>query len=140
MAYVTRYFDDGTGLLRIGSGIVTAEEIVAESRKLQADPERARKITHALVDFTEVTELRISLEEARQVAETSKQLARVAPGCVVSVAAPSDHVFGVARQWESLVDEEAGWVTRVFRTRPEAEAWLRAQLRTGPRPETAGGR
>jgi len=29
--------------------------------------------------------------------------------------------------WETLMDE-AGWITGVFRERPEAETWMREQL------------
>jgi len=136
MPYATEFFDDGTGLLRVGTGIVTFDEIIAGARDLHLDEARARKLTHALVDFTGVTELRVSTDEARRIAEASKTTARLAPGGVVAVVAPKDHVFGMARMWETLVDEEAGWLTRVFRERAEAEAWIRARLANGHR-ETA---
>jgi len=139
MPYESTYFDNDSGLLRIGKGVVTLDELLAAAKEHQSDPERAKKITHVLIDFTEVTELRMNAEEAKRLAEASKITARLAPGGAAAIVAPRDHVFGIARMWESLVDEEASWSTRVFRDRAEAEAWLRAQLAAAGRASAREG-
>ncbi len=76
-----------------------------------------------LIDETEAT-LEISAAEIRTIRKQDDRLAAVLPELVTAVVVPSDFGFGMARMWEILT-ERPGWSTRVFRSRPEAEAWLR---------------
>lgn len=124
MPYTTEFIDDGTGVLHVGSGIVSSGEIVAGSHEVQSDEARARRLTHGLVDLTDVTELHVTAADMRIIAQASKRTAKFMPRGAVAIVAPRDYIFGMARMWESLVDED-GWTTRVFRDRAEAEAWLR---------------
>jgi hypothetical protein len=131
LPYTTEFVDGGRGVLRVGSGIVTSVEILDATRELQGDPERAGRLRYGLVDLTEVTELRLTSQDMRRIAEASLKIAKLVPGGVVAIIAPKDHDFGMARMWEHLVDE-ADWITRVFRNRVEADAWIREQLAAGP--------
>ena len=127
MPYTFRIIDDGTGVIRTGSGVVTADEIITSAHETRSNPGRARKLTHALVDFSTITELRISNHEMHSVVHATTAVAKLTPGAVVALVAPASHAFGIARMWETLMDE-AGWITGVFRERPEAETWMREQL------------
>ena len=127
MPYVTEFIDGGTGVLHVGSGVVTSAEIIEGARRVQSDESRARGLTHGLTDLTDVSELRVTTAELRLIVDASRKTAKLVPRGVVAIVAPKDHAFGMARMWELLIDED-GWTTRVFRDRVEAEIWLREQL------------
>lgn len=87
----------------------------------------------------------ISTAELRVVAEQDKRIAALAPpGILIAIVAPHDHGFGLARMWEVFV-EGTGWETMSFRSRSDAEVWLREQVKrkTGldlpDEPGTASG-
>ena len=127
MPYTTEFVDDGTGVVHVGSGVAGSAEIVAGAREVQRIEARARKLTHGLTDLSDVTELRVTAADMRHIAEITKITAKLTPRGFVAIVAPKDHIFGLARMWESLVDEE-DWTTKVFRDRTQAETWLREQL------------
>ncbi|HEY6304340.1 MAG TPA: hypothetical protein VIX14_14890 [Terriglobales bacterium] len=80
-----------------------------------------------LIDATEAT-LEISAAEIRTIRKQDDRLAAVLPALVTAVVVPSDCGFGMARMWEILT-ERPGWSARAFRSRPEAEVWLRDEVR-----------
>lgn len=127
MAYSTEYTPDGLGVIHRGEGIVAGAEVIAASADHHRLEERGRRLRYGVVDFTKVTELRVSAAEAQAIAEEDRLTAALTPDVAVAVIAPQDHVFGMARMWETLA-ESTGWTTRVFRDRDEAVAWLREQL------------
>ena len=127
MPYRTEFIDGGTGVLNVGSGVVTSAEIIEGARTVQRDESRAKRLTHGLTDLTDVSELRVTTAELRLIVDASRKTAQLVPRGIVAIVAPRDHAFGMARMWELLIDE-AGWTTRVFRDRVEAELWLREQL------------
>jgi hypothetical protein len=126
MGVSTEFVEMGRGLLIRCSGAVNGSEFIECKESLKNDRE-ARGIAFALIDLEEVKQLRMTAEEVRRLARIDHDLAKNAPDVVVAVAAPSDHVFGIARMWESSA-EATGWRTGVFRSRSEAEAWLNEEL------------
>jgi hypothetical protein len=125
MPYTTEFVDEGTGVINVGSGIVTGLELITAAIEIHRVEERARRLTHGLTDLTDVQELRVTPDEIKRVAVENHITASLAlPGAVVAIVAPRDHPFGMARMWEALVDDTS-WKTHVFRTRAEANAWLR---------------
>jgi hypothetical protein len=128
MPYTTELIDGGRGVLHVGTGVLTGAEILAGARAAHSAPGRVGKFTHGLTDLSGVTELRLTAEEVRRISEENRITARIAvPGAPVAIVATSELVFGMARMWEVHV-EDTGWTTRVFRSRAEAEAWLRGRL------------
>ena len=127
MAYSTEYTLDGLGVIHRGEGIVTGADVIAASADHHRLEDRARRLRYGIVDFTEVTELRVSAAEAQAIADEDRLTAALTPDVVVAVVAPQDHVFGMSRMWETLA-ESTGWTTRVFRDRAEAVGWLREQF------------
>jgi hypothetical protein len=51
----------------------------------------------------------------------------------VAIVAPSDLAFGIARMWEAFA-EVTRWNTHVFRSRAEADPWLRPWAGGRPPP------
>jgi hypothetical protein len=127
MAYFTEYTADGLGVLHRGEGVVNGADVVAASVEHHRLEERARRLRYGFVDFSQVTELRISAAEVEAIAGENRRTAALAPNVVVAVLAPMDHAFGLSRMWETFA-EVTGWSTRVFRDRVEALAWLRERI------------
>jgi hypothetical protein len=130
MPFSTELVDDGRRLLFTGSGLLTGREIIESKTALLAEGARLHEVNQSLVDLVAVSVLQMTTEEVRTLAGVDRQLASFIPVVVIAVVAPSDHVFGVARMWEVMA-QSPGWRTAVFRTRPEADAWLRAPLSPG---------
>ena len=136
MSFTAEYVDDGRGVLYVGSGTLTAPEIVAVKRELLADPDRARRLRFALVSLDEVTSFPTP-EEIRQTILLAHELARINRHAVIGIVASLDLPFGMARMWEALAFA-TGWAVSVFRDRTQAEEWVRATVaaRAHLNPET----
>ena len=85
-----------------------------------------------ILDESETTSVEMSTEEVteevRTIVEQDERLAAVVPELVTAIVAPHDLGFGMSRMWE-MFTERLGWSTRTFRSRPEAELWLRQEVR-----------
>jgi len=127
MPFFTQYTPDGLGVSHRGEGVVTGAEVIAAAAEHHRLEERARKLRYGFVDFSQVSELRVSAAEVQAIADEDRMTAALTPNAVVAVIAPLDHAFGVSRMWETLMDATK-WTTRIFRDRDEALAWLRKQV------------
>lgn len=127
MPYVTVFDDDGTGVTHTGNGIVTAAEVLAGAVRVQQTVRSGRKLTHGIVNFIDVVELQLEKEDMDRLVNEQLITASFISNAVVAIITPQDHAFGIARMWQALA-EKNGWTSRVFRTQPEALAWLRHEL------------
>jgi hypothetical protein len=123
MALATDFRDDGRTLMMSGSGVLTGREFIHAKEALLAQQEQVRSITRAMILLEDVSVLDVTPDEIRQLVGLDQQMATLTPHVAVAVVAPKDYMFGLARVWETLV-ESVGWQTDIFRTRPDAEAWL----------------
>lgn len=123
MPYLTELFSDGTGLLRMGKGVLTGAEILHVLQSWPAGIAEPERITHGLVDLTDVTSLRITLDEIKAISDIDGKNAEGMNLVHVAIVAPSDLLFGMARLYEGLA-AISKWNTHFFRTRDDAKAWL----------------
>ena len=124
--FTYEYLDGGRTLHFHGSGELTGQEMIDANIKLQDEEERVRHVTSCLIVLDGITKLDVTPDDIRTLVSIDTQLARVSPNMALAVVAPADHVFGMARMWETMV-ARTGWATAVFRTRAEADTWLKAQ-------------
>lgn len=110
-----------------GTGIVVAQEILAHMGMLAAD-ERYVAPMKKLIDYSRVEQLRISEDEAWQVARKKNELSEQLHDERTAFVAPSDAIFAATRVHESLVNVTER-NTAVFRTFEEATAWLGVKLK-----------
>jgi len=129
MPFSVKWNAEGQTVLCSGSGVVTGQEILRDTEACLARHERLRTLLRATIVLAGITGLEITVEEVRVIASLDARLAALNPRVTVAIVAPQDVVFGFARMWETLV-EATGWKTRVFRTEPEAEAWLKSSPTT----------
>ena len=126
MSFTAEYVDDGCGVLYVGAGVLTSQEIIAVKRDLLADPDKLRRIRYAIVTLSDVT-LFPSPEEIRQTVLLDHELAGINRSAVIAIIASEDLPFGMARMWEALAFA-TGWRVGIFRDRQKAEDWVRAKL------------
>lgn len=127
MPYTSLYLDDGRGLHKKGSGIVTGLEVISNCVEETIDEERARKVRYALIDLTEVTEMKVTPPDIRVIVDVNRKMASFTPGVPIALVAPGQLSYAMARLWHTLTDD-FGWTSNVFHSRPEAVAWLRKEL------------
>lgn len=138
MPYTTEFIQGGRGMVHTGAGVLTGEELIEGSLRLRAEMLRGGRVEYGMSDLTAVTELRVTADDLRRLAEAQLVTAQILPRAIAAVVAPSDHIFGMARMWEAYADA-TGWDTRVFRDRASAEQWIEEQLalrRSGATPAT----
>jgi len=120
---------DGIGIIYHCHGDMTIDDFFQAGMGFLTNPEEIKKWRYTIIDLTSVGTMNISSDEIRSVVEQNKRLAAIAhPGVILAVAAPKDLGYGLSRMWEILMDQ-IGWETMTFRTRPEAETWIRQRAK-----------
>ncbi len=135
MPIETSFVNDGRGILLYGRAVIEGKEIISIKQGFLDDPDRMKDTFYWLVDFSGVSELRMSTDELSQLIEIERQLANTIPNSMVAVVAAADSIYGFARMWEMKI-ESVGWATAVFRDLTSAELWLKS--RTSPAVQIPG--
>lgn len=117
---------EGMGRLWVCRGVLSGKELIANNERILSG-KQYEGVRWVLIDETETT-MDISAEEIRTIRQQDDRLAAVLPELITAVVSPYDVGFGMSRMWEILT-ERPGWSTHAFRSRPEAEAWLREEVR-----------
>jgi hypothetical protein len=108
-----------------GTGLLTGQEILDAKTRLLRESDRLKGLHYGLIDLTDVTELRVTRDVVLEFVQVDMQIALIVPRpLAVAIVAPSDLAFGIARMWEAFA-EVTRWNTHVFRSRAEADPWLR---------------
>ncbi len=124
MPYSTEVIDGGRGILHVGRGIVSGEELIASAKGVFEMVKGGSSPSYALADLSEVVDLRVSAEEIRRNAEINIQISKYIRDGKVAIVAPRDHIYGIARMWQAY-SEETGWITQIFRSKGEAIEWIK---------------
>lgn len=127
MPYTASYVDDGKGVHKTGTGLVTGLEIFSIALQESMDEARARKLRYCLVDFTAVTDMKVTPEDIRRIVEMNRKTATYTPGALVAIVAPPGLPYAMARLWHTLADD-LGWKSNVLHNRADAVAWLRKEF------------
>lgn len=127
MPYAGELIHEDTGFLWIGQGVLTGQELIEGSEvQVRLAPAPGR-ITHSLVDFTQVTAVEVTVDEVMQVGEIDRRNAEVLRCLHVAIVVPTHHGHSLASIYEHLTSPK-DWTTRTFPTRAEAETWLASVL------------
>jgi hypothetical protein len=120
---------DGAGVVYHCHGDVTIDDFFRAGIGFLAYPEAVKKWRYAIIDLTSVGNMQINSDDIRAVVEQNKRIAAIAlSGAILAVASPKDLGYGLSRMWEVQM-EQIGWETMTFRTRSEAEAWVRQRAK-----------
>ena len=127
MPIAIRYIDGGKGVILTGEGVVTGTDLLAANKEIYSRDLVAEPYHYGLFDADGLTGITASTEEMRALAAASIAVARRMPRFVIAIYAKDSLTFGLARMWEAFV-EQSGWITHVFRERPRAVAWVKAEV------------
>lgn len=105
------------------SGRVDLAELLAANgamyEALPADPPR-----FALFDLTDVASLELTAKDMRQVVAQDHAVAARFPELLTVIVAPAAHNYGVARQWQILMELSEPVAAEIVHSREEARAAL----------------
>lgn len=124
MPYTAEFIDNGRGLQLTGHGIVTAADI--KNAKKGLAHEALKNVRYAICDLRTADDLKVSMEEMREIARLDMELSRIIPDAVVALVAPRTDIYGLSRMWQTLV-EDTKWPTAIFLSREEADRWVQGR-------------
>jgi hypothetical protein len=133
MPIETKELDGGIGDLISGKGLFTGKEYVEafKTRLRQIKRKIKNKVKmhkYTLIDYTAVTGVEVSSQAIIQVAELCKDAAKVKHDSIVAVVATKDFEYGLSRMSQTLMDETK-WEHEVFRSRTDAELWIKKRVK-----------
>jgi len=123
MPYTTEVIDNGKGILHIGSGTVTGNDLMASATTVLKLVQDGLSPRYGLTDLTHVTEFAVSSTEIERNAVLNSNIARLLPSVKLAIVAPTDNIYGMVRMWQAHMDN-TGWRSEVFRRKEEALLWL----------------
>ncbi|MBT3360063.1 MAG: hypothetical protein HN403_10600 [Rhodospirillales bacterium] len=124
--------DNGLGISVTGWGAITDEEYECFAEGLIEESLTGIPPLYILCDYTAVTDVSLSRETLRAVAEKQIEASADMPDTIIAIIADGDLIFGLSRMWEILADR-AKWDTHVFRSQTEAKDWIQIGVRFNPR-------
>jgi len=120
---------DGTGVIYCCDGQLTPQHFFDANDRVLASPDRLAKLRFAIIDLTSMKPLAFGPADMDRIVWQDRHIASYLPsGLIVALVSPQDIGFGLARMWEASI-EGLDWETMAFRSRQEADAWIRAQLK-----------
>jgi hypothetical protein len=126
--YSTEFTADGLGLLQIGQGIVTGDDLIATTLLVSQARSQLSRVRYGLIDLSAATGFEVSLAYLVEVAHVDKELiATVSKNLAVAVVTAAGDGARLARTWQVLA-APTGWRIHVFGDRDAATAWLRSEL------------
>jgi hypothetical protein len=125
MSYTTELTEDFMGIVHAGSGIVTGADLIKACKETAPLLQTTENFHYEFIDFSDVTELKITPTDLEQIVEQDRFAALFRPDAVVVIVAPRAELFEIGKKWEQLV-QNLGWKIHICHTRSEGIAWLRA--------------
>jgi hypothetical protein len=120
---------DGMGILYHCHGTVTGKDFIEANKRILIMKESLKQVRYGLIDETEVENIHMTESEMVTVTAQNRKIASLVPsGAIVAVISENDFDMGLARVWESFI-EYTGWETMTFRTRWQAESWIKEKVK-----------
>lgn len=121
MPYTTTWLPHGIAWTY--SGVLTGNELLHSNFEIFGD-ERFDDIRYQIVDLTAVERMEVTDKHMRKIAHLDMAAARSNPRIRVAVVTESDMGIGITETYSTQTAEKTPWITKVFRTRAAAEAWV----------------
>jgi len=121
-------FADGRGFLITCPPQIDVRDFYEAKKALEERFPNLPSWYFGLVDMSLVSEMTVAAADFDLLLERDRKIAQFTqPGFSVAVIARAEIAFGMARMWQSSLDN-VGWDIMVFRERPPAEAWIRQRV------------
>lgn len=118
--------DDGKGVVLVGEGIVTGEDIIHVNKRILSFQEKIKNSKYCIIDYSYITDYNVSKSEIQFIAFQDKVISQYIPDYLVAIIAKEDLEYGFSRMWEIIVETEGlQWETKVFKDRDGAYQWIK---------------
>lgn len=118
--------DNGLGFNLSVTGKISGQDLFSEIKNFyQSECLVTNK--YGIIEFSCAVDNKITNLDVRSIAELSEKASKISPNRIVALISRSDVGFGLSRMWEILA-EKTNWETRVFRSRGDAEKWLKIKV------------
>lgn len=125
------YLDDGLGILLTGAGTIVGQDLIRANQEIFSSVQKMKKYRYGIIDWSEATGKAIATSEIEFAVNQDKAASKYMPDIIVAVVADNEIKFGLSRMWETFIDMNGlNWETMVFRTRDEAERWIKDTVKT----------
>ena len=127
MPFNVEIHSDQVGLIHTVFGIVSDEDLIAMDDENIRITREIGQMKFILVDYTSVEAVEVSNAVLSMLAKRDRdRFVEGQPFTLIVTVAPGDLGFGLARMFGASAD--TGEYYGVFRTRTEAEAWLKQRV------------
>ena len=120
--------DSGIGNIILGSGIITGGQYInAMTAHLSQDESKLIRYKYSLCDFSKTAEAGVTIDNIEHIVKLCRKAADINTDAVVALVGEKDGVFNLAKTWQFLFGD-SNWEVQVFRSRENAEAWIKARI------------
>jgi hypothetical protein len=116
---------NNTYIVLRGEGQITGSEIVETNKRLYTEPAYKKVARFQLWDLTALTKVKMSAREQMEAARQDRDALSFYSHIYVAIAGTADQVYGISRTYHGYAPD--GVTTRAFRSRFEAEEWIKEQ-------------
>ncbi len=116
--------DEGFGVITTFTGDVSGDELITAQQERYSPIKKVLLLKYILADFTDTEKLDLSSNHVLKCSNLSMCASKENPNICIAAVMNSDLGYGMSRMWQAYTDD-IPWNAKVFRTRPEAEQWLR---------------
>ncbi|MBN1515722.1 hypothetical protein JXA32_04040 [Candidatus Sumerlaeota bacterium] len=128
MPYKITYLDEEGGVITEYWGTVTDDDIIESGRKKSSALERLKSYRYALTDLSRVDQFDLSTRGIQGNVDVTSEVFKVNRNLIVAFVLPTNVEYGMGRMWQAYADEH-GVKSHVCRTREEAEAWIKHNIK-----------
>jgi len=121
--------DNGSGVITTLTGDVSGDELISAQKERYSTTKKVLLLKYILADFTDANKLDLSSNHIMQCSDLSMCASNENPNICIAAVMNSDLGYGLSRMWQAYTDN-IPWNAKVFRTRNEAEDWLREEIDT----------
>ncbi len=122
------FLDDQIGILRVGEGILTANEDLGANNEVLAEERPLKDLLYMLVDLTHNTFMDASSSDIERIARSDSEILSSSKNVVIGISAPKEYIFGLARMWEAYSGRYE-FHHYVFKSLSDTEDWLISKVK-----------
>jgi transcriptional regulator len=122
--------DDGLGNIITGWGIITEEEYISFNKKhLTQNKDKLKKEKYSIIDYSAVIKIEVTRKAVEEVSDLCRKLSvDINPGAILAAIVNSDPVYSMSMLWDMLMIN-TDWEYMAFRSREDAEAWVKERVK-----------
>ncbi|VAW96521.1 hypothetical protein MNBD_GAMMA22-1752 [hydrothermal vent metagenome] len=127
MSIINLSTDDGSGVITTFTGDISGDELILAQKDRYSPTKKLLLLKYILADFTNTNKLELCSNDVLQCSNLSLYASKENPNICIAAVMNSDLGYGLSRMWQAYTDD-IPWNAKVFRTRTEAEDWLRHEI------------